>query len=139
MRIAVSGSRKGIDRKKVEEVLSWYCTQGHHWVLGGAMGVDQYALDYLLSQGESLEVIVPFTIEDTPVTDGVKDCLRTIPEKVTELKQEKTKPIGPKFHNRNSAMISRADMLLAFPVGTTGGTRNAMWQAEKQGKEVREF
>jgi uncharacterized phage-like protein YoqJ len=126
MNIAISGSRKDFPRQRVELILFSFLGEKHHWILGGAMGVDQYALEYLMKNGEDFEVIVPFTIADTPVADKVRETLKEIPQKVTELNQTNKPPWYPKYNYRNKCMIDKADYLIAFPAHPKGGTRNAI-------------
>ena len=139
MNIAITGSRKGISRKKVEEQLSWYTGSNNHWILGGAMGVDQYALDFLIAHNEDFEVIVPFTIENTPKSDNVRETLRKVSNRVVELNQEIKMPWVVLFQNRNIAMVDKAELVLAFPSSFKGGTRNCIDYAKLRQRTVIEL
>src|SRR5216110_3323955 len=67
--IAITGSR-GVDRETAralfEQHLSSFLSQGRTWLLGGARGIDQWAIEWLLERNEICWAVVPYTRFDHP-------------------------------------------------------------------------
>ena len=124
---------------RVSQALSEYIGQGHKWILGGARGVDQYALEYLVAKGERVMVIVPNTIQAQPkVFRSFYERTRDAWAKhsaVLELK-DSSFPYPSAYHARNRAMVDRAELVIGFPHGD-GGAANTIAYAIKKGKTVR--
>lgn len=141
MNIAISGSSKGgVTIQKVREKLSVHVGKDNHWILGGAKGVDQFALEYLIENNEDFEVIVPSTIQEQPKRPyegarSVGETLEEVNDRVIEL-NHKSFPWAPAYYYRNDKMLENANLLLAFPRNSeeqTGGT----WYTIKKAEELK--
>src|SRR3982074_1031729 len=67
--ITITGSRD-VDRETARALfelhLSSFLNHGRTWILGGARGVDQWAMEWLLEQNEVCWVVVPYTRAKQP-------------------------------------------------------------------------
>ena len=146
MVIAITGSAKGsVPKEFVFQALVSYIGKGHNWILGGAKGVDQFALEYLMDCAEEFEVIVPGKIGNCTVRpfDGgrsVRETLEEVKLRVTELNHP-IPWITPAYLERNNKMVEKCELLLAFPRSDSksGGTWYTIGKALDEGKSVKIF
>lgn len=134
--IVVSGSRdipRAAARASFERHLRRWLGGRRTWLVGGALGIDQWALEWLLEAGERVCVVVPFTAADQPVAVR-EDIARA--SQVIELHLPKTKAA---FLQRNRVMVERATVVIGFPSHSTGGTVATLIDAVKAGKETHCF
>jgi predicted Rossmann fold nucleotide-binding protein DprA/Smf involved in DNA uptake len=105
---------------------------GHHrtWLLGGAIGVDQLATEWLVGRGERVIVVVPFTVQDQP--KSVQSTLAKVP-RIIELQYKKSKKA---YLDRNAFMVERSDTVIAFWNGEKGGTWATLQLALKLHRQV---
>ncbi len=128
--ITISGSRDFSTRHSVidglfESALSSFVGKKRSWLIGGAIGIDQLATEWLLSREENVVAVVPFAIADQP--REVQSTLVKVSH-VVELHHKKTKRA---FLDRNLYMLEHSDTAVAFWNGQRGGTWNAVQQALK--------
>jgi hypothetical protein len=109
-----------------------------HFYLGGAVGIDTAALNWLAEHTQtSLTVVVPCTVADQPTAAG--DAIRRWQEvgrlvQVVELRAERLD--APAYHSRNRWMVDRTGLVIGFPRGTepTSGTWYTLNYAAERGK-----
>ena len=106
-------------------------------VFGGARGVDTTALAAAcIARGcnstPKLIVIVPSHVQDQPY--AAQEYIQECADEIVELHL----PVGraSSYQQRNIAMLERADALLAFWDGSSGGTNNAITAARRLGIPV---
>src|SRR6267143_3301095 len=67
--VTITGSRD-VDRETArhlfEQHLSSLLHQGRTWLVSGARGIDQWAIEWLGEQNESCWAVVPYTLRDQP-------------------------------------------------------------------------
>ena len=127
MRITITGTRDlpdppGATEVLLEEHLGPYAAAGHGFFVGGAMGVDTLALEWLLTRRAPVTVVVPATVEDqpTPARDRIRQAERAGLAEVVELRH----PDFPKteaYHARNRWMADRSELVIGFPLAGRGG------------------
>ena len=131
--IMITGSRdvhRQTARTIFELHLSSFLDHGRTWILGGARGVDQWAMEWLLENGEVCWVVVPYTRAKQPKwfhpwfdeTD-----------KVIELQLPKRKNA---YAIRNRHMVDLSGIVFGFWSGKGGGTIKVLKYALRQRKEV---
>lgn len=101
--------------------------------VGGARGIDQLALGFLLEQqvGHRTTIVVPKKVEDQPkdVQALIFTAISKHGSKLVELNRLDF-PSPAAYHARNDYMVDRSHFVAAFPLaggGKTGGT----WQVIK--------
>ena len=106
------------------------------WYVGGAEGVDNYALIYLLENSQPVIAVVPFKRVSQP-----RACSKLLSRcnKVVELngKRKSYSEMVESYYARNMYMVDNADVVLAFHNGNSGGTIQCIKYAKKKRKEVR--
>jgi hypothetical protein len=109
--LAIVGSRDFSDypylKSKIEEVLAKYPTISHI-VSGGARGADS-------------------------MSDRIADTFHLSLNHINAEWKKYGRRAGP---IRNQKVINEADLVIAFPLGASPGTRDAISRAKKAGKEV---
>jgi hypothetical protein len=140
MRIAVSGMRDIVpaDYPIIESQIADMLSEHPDEILfGGARGTDTVALAAacaILSgtRPPKLTVIVPKRVKDQPLEaqEWISECA----DEVVELKAPRLDTQA--YWHRNKALISRADGLVAFWDGHSGGTGMTIRLAEQMGKPV---
>src|SRR5206468_7465222 len=83
--IAIFGSRdvdRDTARNLFEEHLASFVDQGRIWLLGGACGIDEWAMEWLLERDEVCWAVVPYTRFDQP--KSIQPWLEQL-ERVVEL------------------------------------------------------
>ncbi|MDX6500512.1 MAG: hypothetical protein QOG23_3772 [Blastocatellia bacterium] len=131
--VTVTGSRD-IDRETArhlfEQHLSSLLHQGRTWLVTGARGIDQWAIEWLGEQNESCWAVVPYTLRDQ--SRSVQSMLEQI-ERVIELQLPRRKSAGA-FRNRY--MVDLSQIVFGFWSGKGGGTIKTLRHALRKGKEV---
>jgi uncharacterized phage-like protein YoqJ len=131
--VAVTGSRD-IDRETArrlfEQHLASLLHQGRTWVLAGARGIDQWAIEWLREHNEICWVVVPYTLRDQP--RSVQIWLEQA-DRVVELRLPKGKSAGA-FRNRY--LVDQAQVVFGFWSGKGGGTIKTLRSALRRRREV---
>ncbi len=131
--VTITGSRD-VDRETArhlfEQHLSLLLHQGRIWLVAGARGIDQWAIEWLQEQNESCWAVVPYTLRDQP--SSVQSCLEQI-ERVIELQLPRRKSASA-FRNRYMADLSQ--VVFGFWSGKGGSTIKTLRHALRKGKEV---
>jgi len=131
--IMITGSRD-VDRQTVRTIfelhLSSFLNHGRTWILGGARGVDQWAMEWLLENSEVCWVVVPYTRAKQP--KWLHPWFDEI-DKVTELQLPKRKNA---YAIRNRHMVDLSGIVFGFWSGKGGGTIKVLKYALRQRKEV---
>ena len=98
------------------------------WYLGGARGVDTWALKWLIERQERCVVVVPFRVDDQP-----NEAKEHIPKAhlVIELKLPKSKAA---FIKRNRFMVDHSRIVWGFWNGMKGGTFSTLQYALRNRK-----
>jgi predicted Rossmann fold nucleotide-binding protein DprA/Smf involved in DNA uptake len=131
--VAIIGSRD-VDRRTAralfEQHLAPLLHQSRTWYLGGARGIDEWAMEWLLEQGEVCWVVVPYTMAASqnwlrPWFDQV--------ERVVELQLPRRKSA---YAFRNRYMVDLCEIVIGFRSGKGGGTFATLRYALRKQKEV---
>lgn len=132
--ITITGSRDVDPDNLLAEIpqnLAPFLGKKQHWLLGGAIGVDNIASQWLLAEGELVTGVVPFLKENQPAS--VQDTLSKLNGGCYELAFPKTKKA---YLDRNSFMVDHSHVVIAFWNGEKGGTWQTIQYALKNGKET---
>jgi uncharacterized phage-like protein YoqJ len=131
--VAVTGSRD-IDRETArhlfESHLSSLLHQGRTWVLAGARGLDQWAIEWLREHNEVCWVIVPYTMIDQP--RWAQQWFEQV-DRVVELQLPRRKNAGA-FRNRY--LVDLSQVVFGFWSGKGGGTIKTLRSALRKRREV---
>ena len=131
--VAVAGSRD-IDRETArhlfERHLSSRLHQGRTWVLAGARGLDQWAIEWLRDHNEVCWVVVPYTMNEQP--RWAQTWLERV-DRVVELQLPKRKSAGA-FRNRY--LVDLSEVVFGFWSGKGGGTIKTLRSALRKRREV---
>jgi predicted Rossmann fold nucleotide-binding protein DprA/Smf involved in DNA uptake len=131
--IAIIGSRD-VDRETARTLFELHLTSfldhGRTWILGGARGVDQWAMEWLLEQNEICWVVVPYTRAKQP--KWLHPWLDEI-DRVVELQLPKRKTA---YAIRNRHMVDLSGIVFGFWSGKGGGTVKILKYALRQRREV---
>ena len=131
--IAIFGSRdvnREIARGLFEEHLSPLLHQGRTWLLGGARGIDEWAIEWLLEQNEVCRVVVPYRRFDLP--NWVQPWLEQV-DRVVELQLPRRKTA---YAFRNRYMVDLARTVIGFRSGKGGTTLATLKYALRRQREV---
>jgi predicted Rossmann fold nucleotide-binding protein DprA/Smf involved in DNA uptake len=131
--VTVTGSRdvdRATARHLFEQHLSPLLHQGRIWLVAGARGIDQWAIEWLGEQNESCWAVVPYTLRDQP--KSVRLLLEQI-ERVIELQLPRRKSAGA-FRNRYMVDLSR--IVFGFWSGKGGSTIKTLRHALRKGREI---
>jgi uncharacterized phage-like protein YoqJ len=131
--ITITGSREFLEfeaKQLFADALERFLGENRMWLLGGAIGVDQLATEWLIDRGEQVTAVVPFTVPDQP--KAVQDTLTRVQQRV-ELQYKKTKKA---YLDRNAFMVQRSNTVIAFWNGEKGGTWATLQLALKLHKQV---
>jgi hypothetical protein len=127
MRIAITGTRDlpdppGATEALLEEHPRPYAAAAHGFFVGGAVGVDTHALEWLLTRRAPITVVVPATIEDqpAPARDRIRQAERAGLAEVVELRHPDF-PKAEAYHARNRWMVDRSELIIGFPLAGRGG------------------
>jgi predicted Rossmann fold nucleotide-binding protein DprA/Smf involved in DNA uptake len=131
--IAIIGSR-GVDRETArtlfEQHLSSFLSQGRIWLLGGARGIDQWAMEWLLEQIETCWIVIPYTRARQP--SWFHPWFEEV-DRVIELQLPKRKTA---YAIRNRHMVDLAQIVFGFWTSKGGSTVKTLKHALGQRKEV---
>ncbi|GHJ36984.1 hypothetical protein [Streptomyces sp. TS71-3] len=107
--------------------LSPWATDGAHFYVGGAQGIDSLCLLWLAGNSSSrITVVVPGTVEQQP--DEARQAIERCGSRVDELVELKASELRtPAYHARNRYMVDRAQMAIGFPLEGPQGT-SGTWQ-----------
>jgi predicted Rossmann fold nucleotide-binding protein DprA/Smf involved in DNA uptake len=131
--ITIIGSRD-VDRDTVrilfEQHLSPFLQQGRTWVLGGARGVDEWAMEWLVEHNETCCVVIPYTRAKLP--RRTQPWLDEI-EQVVELHLPKRKTA---YAFRNRYMVDMSGIVFGFWSSKSGATVRTLKYALRKRREV---
>lgn len=141
--IAITGTRS----TKHHEI-TWYtdlfaryiepfASDGTHFHIGGAKGVDSLSLLWLAGHSpSSITIVVPGTVAQQPTDaqEAITRCRERIRD-VIELRASELRT--PAYYARNRYMVDRSDMVIGFPLDggeSTSGTWQTINHAAESGK-----
>lgn len=131
--VTVTGSRD-VDRETArhlfEQHLSPFLHQGRTWLVGGARGIDQWAIEWLGEQSETCWAVVPYTIRDQPRSSRL--WLEQI-DRIIELQLPRRKTASA-FRDRY--MVDLSQIVFGFWSGKGGGTIKTLRHALRKRKQV---
>lgn len=131
--VAIIGSRD-VDRRTArnlfEQHLSSFLQHERTWFLGGARGIDQWAMEWLLEQNEICWAVVPYTIAVAP--KWLLPWFEQV-ERVVELQLPRRKSA---YSFRNRYLVDVSEIVFGFRSGKGGGTYSTLRYALRQQKEV---
>ncbi len=142
MNITITGTRNvpagASDRCEVlfERCMGPFVRDGHAFFVGGAVGIDTLALDWLVGQQAPVTVVVPATVEDQP--GPARDCIRSAQHAglaaVVELRHRDF-PAPDAYHARNRYMVDRSGLAIGYPRrdSSGGGTWYTLEYAASKG------
>src|SRR6266446_9806274 len=131
--IAIFGSRdveRDAARTLFEQHLSSFADQGRTWLLGGARGIDEWAIEWLLERNELCWAVVPYTRFDQP--KSIQPWLEQL-ERVVELQLPRRKTASA-FRHRY--MVDLCGIVVGFRSGKGGGTLRILKYALRKQREV---
>jgi predicted Rossmann fold nucleotide-binding protein DprA/Smf involved in DNA uptake len=131
--VTITGSRdvdRETARRLFEQHLSPLLHQGRTWLVGGARGIDQWAMEWLRENNEICWAVVPYTMREQP--KWVQSWLEQI-DRVVELQLPRRKSAGA-FRNRY--MVELSQIVFGFWSGKGGGTIKTLRHALRKRKEV---
>jgi predicted Rossmann fold nucleotide-binding protein DprA/Smf involved in DNA uptake len=131
--IAIFGSRdveRDAARTLFEQHLSSFADQGRTWLLRGARGIDEWAIEWLLERNELCWAVVPYTRFDQP--KSIQPWLEQL-ERVIELEL----PRGKRSRAfRNRYMVDLCETVIGFRSGKGSGTLAILKYALRKQREV---
>ncbi|MDQ2977067.1 MAG: DNA-processing protein DprA [Acidobacteriota bacterium] len=131
--IMVLGSRdvkRETARYLFELHLSSFLHQGHTWLVGGARGIDEWAIEWLLEQNEVCWIVVPYTRAKQP--RWLDPWLEQV-DRVVELQLPRRKSASA-FRNRY--LVDQSRIVFGFWSGKGGGTIKTLRHALRKRREV---
>ena len=131
--VTITGSRdvdRETARRLFEQHLSPLLHQGRTWLVGGARGIDQWAMEWLRENNEICWAVVPYTMREQP--KWAQSWLDQI-DRVVELQLPRRKSAGA-FRNRY--MVDLSQIVFGFWSGKGGGTIKTLRHALRKRKEV---
>ncbi len=109
-----------------------------HFYLGGAVGIDTAALDWLADVSQVLlTVVVPCTVADQPAAAVASICRWQDVGRLAEIVELGADRLGTAaYYARNRWMVDRSAFVIGFPRGTDqgSGTWYTVNYAAEQGK-----
>ena len=131
--IVITGSRditRPAGRREFARRLAAWPGQGRTWLVGGARGIDAWALEWLHERGERCLAVLPFTTARQP--RSVQAALQLAAEWI-----ELNLPDGKQAYiRRNYYMVEHAAVVVGFWSGKPGGTLATIRYAKQRGREV---
>jgi len=131
--VTITGSRdvdRETARRLFEQHLSSLLHQRRTWLVGGARGIDQWAMEWLREHNEVCWAVVPYTMREQP--KWVQPWLEQI-DRVVELQLPRRKSAGA-FRNRY--MVELSQIVFGFWSGKGGGTVKTLRHALRKRREV---
>jgi predicted Rossmann fold nucleotide-binding protein DprA/Smf involved in DNA uptake len=137
--ITITGSRsitKKTAMKIFDEKLIPWLGNDFKWLIGGARGVDHWALEWLIEKNENCVIVVPFTISYQP--KSIQPLLNNLKSigKVIELKLPKH---NGSYKKRNEFMVDQSGIVIGFWTGSPGGSHHTLKYGIEKGREVHAF
>ncbi len=129
----ITGSRdvdRDTARTLFEQRLSPFLSQGRTWIVGTSQGLDHWALEWILENGETCWAVVPYT--RFKQHQWVQPLLDEM-DRVVELQLPKRKTASA---IRNRHMVDLAEVVFAFWSSKGGGTIKTLKYALKHRREV---
>ncbi|SFW74707.1 hypothetical protein [Amycolatopsis australiensis] len=121
-----------------DDYLRPFAAPDAHFYLGGAVGIDTAALDWLAENSEaSLIVVVPCTVVDQPAAAVASIRRQRDAGRLAEVVELGADRLGTAaYYARNRWMVDRSEFVVGFPRGTdpTSGTWYTVNYAAEQGK-----
>ncbi|MFN2493614.1 MAG: DNA-processing protein DprA, partial [Pyrinomonadaceae bacterium] len=131
--VMIIGSRN-VDRETArilfEQHLSSLLSQGRIWLVGGARGIDEWAMEWLLENNEVCWAVVPYTRAKQP--KWVDQWFEKL-ERVVELQLPKRKNA---YAIRNRHMVDLSAGVFGFWSSKGGGTVKTLKYALRIRREV---
>jgi uncharacterized phage-like protein YoqJ len=131
--ITITGSRD-VDRETArtlfEQHLSPFLQQGRTWMLGGARGVDQWAMEWLAEHNEVCWAVVPYTRAKQP--KWIQPWLDAV-DRVVELQLPKRKSA---YAFRNRYLVDLSGIVFGFWSGKGGSTVKTLKYALRKRREL---
>jgi len=131
--IAIFGSRdvdRDTARTLFEQHLASFGDQGRTWLVGGARGIDEFAMEWLLERGEICWAVVPHTRFDQP--KSIQSRLERA-DRLIELQLPGRKSARA-FRNRY--MVDLCGIVIGFRSGKGSGTQAILKYALRNQREV---
>ena len=123
--VTITGSRCTEHRELAEYGLLFdaylrpFAGEGSHIYVGGALGIDTLALDWLAGHtAAALTVVVPCTLADQPeqARQTVLRATRRV-QRVSLVELGAPQVGAEAYHTRNRWMVDRSDLVIGFPHG----------------------
>jgi hypothetical protein len=122
MNITITGPRAippaADDRCEVlfERYMAPFVRDGHEFFVGGAVGIDTLALEWLITRRSPVTVVVPATVEDQPAPahERIRHAQRAGLARIVELRHPNF-PEPDAYHARNRYMVDRSALVIGFP------------------------
>ena len=131
--IMITGSRD-VDRVQAqiifEQHLSPYLSQGRTWLLGTALGIDHWAMEWLLENSENCWAVVPYTRFKQP--RWVQPWLEQL-DRIIELQLPQRKTASA---IRNRYMVDLSQIVFGFWTGRGSGITKTLKYALRQRRET---
>ncbi|NOT25767.1 MAG: hypothetical protein HOP16_06645 [Acidobacteria bacterium] len=134
--ITITGSRsipRVAARAMFDRHLTPYLRSSVTWIIGGALGVDHWALEWLLDCGETCWVVVPQSAKEQP------SSVRPHLSRATRLVELQLRPGKRAYLDRNRFMVDRSKAVIGFWTGQPGGTSWTLQYAIRKGLEVHAY
>jgi len=131
--IAIFGSRdvdRDAARTLFEQHLGSFVDQGRTWLVGGARGIDEWGMEWLLERSEVCWAVVPHTRFDQP--KSIQRRLDQV-DRIVELQLPGRKSARA-FRNRY--MVDLCGIVIAFRSGKGSGTQTILRYALRKQREV---
>jgi predicted Rossmann fold nucleotide-binding protein DprA/Smf involved in DNA uptake len=131
--VMITGSRdvdRPTARRLFEQHLSAHLHQGRTWLVGGARGIDQWAMEWLSEHNETCWAVVPYTISEQP--RWFQPWLEQI-DRVVELRLPRRKSASA---YRFRYMVELSQIVFGFWSGKGGGTVKTLRHALRKRREV---
>ena len=121
------------------EYLAPFAHEAAHFYLGGASGIDSFALLWLAAETRAvISVVVPGTAAEQPSDARQAMAIAEKRGRLSELVELRhaSHPSADAYHHRNRWMVDRSQFVIAFPRGEdqTSGTWYTANYAADQGK-----
>jgi hypothetical protein len=139
--VTITGSRRTGHRQPTEYALLFdaylrpFAGEGSHFYIGGALGIDTLALDWLAEHSPAaLTVVVPCTLADQP-----EQARQTVLSATRRAERMRLVELGASergteaYHARNRWMVDRSDLVIGFPQGNNPSS--GTWYTIRYGAE----
>lgn len=121
-----------------QEYLRPFADSDATFYIGGAAGIDTFALDWLAENTQAeLIVVAPCTVDDQPAVAGEAIRRWQLADRLAELVELRADRLGTlAYHARNRWMVDRSAFVIGFPHGANqaSGTWYTLNYASEQDK-----